>query len=290
MKKRIAHFCEFADRKCGVFRAALEIAKRQKEEGHQVCIFTTYFMKDYSKNYKLNETIEGVECKRIFAMKVGGEALNRWDFKSKDFSEFDELWSHGYRKHHNLFQSKSKIRKVLVTHAPWGSSSILRTIVTKLFDFAFGERIQKEFDIYHIANWEKEYTIFTEDFKLIELPLRKEFLGPQSKNKRLNKVLFVGNKKKIQPFLDAYPDTKITIVTDCFDIKKLIKLYDSHKYFLLISKREGLPTGLREAKSRGCITIATRNKGSLEVGADYFFEYGDWNLINEFLSKIVTTN
>jgi len=283
--KRIAHFCEFADRKCGVFRAALEIAKRQQEKGNKVCVFTTYFMKDYSKNNNLNETIEGIKCKRIFAGKMGGEALNSWDFKSEDFSEFDELWSHGYRKHHNIFLSKYNCRKVLVTHAPWGSSSILRTIATKLFDFAYRAKFEKEFEIYHIANWEKEHTIFPGNFKLIELPLRKEFLEPQSKKKRLNKVLFVGNKKKIQPFLNAYPNTKITIITDCFDIKKLIELYDSHKYFLLISKREGLPTGLREAKARGCTTIATRNNGTLEVGADYFFKYGDWKGINDFINE-----
>ena len=91
---KIAHFCEFADERCGVFRAALEIAKRQEEEGNEVFIFTTYFMKDYSQNICEFETIEGIACIRIPAKKVGGEAFNRWNLKSKDFSSFDELWSH----------------------------------------------------------------------------------------------------------------------------------------------------------------------------------------------------
>lgn len=288
---KIAHFCEFADKKCGVFRAALELAKRQKKKGHDVKIFTTYFMKDYSKNYNLSECIEGIECKRIFAMKIGGEALNRWDYKSENFSSFDELWSHGYRKHHNIFLYrypslfKEKCRKVLVTHAPWGSHSLLRTLAIKWVDWAFGDDIKQNFDIYHIARWEKEHTIFPKNFKLIDIPLRKEFLTLPRKTKQENKILFVGNKKKIQPFLNHNPKINVTVVTDCFDVNELIKLYDSHKYFLAISKREGLPTTLREAKARGCITIATINNGSIEVGADYFFEYGEWNELATFIKE-----
>ena len=286
---KIAHFCEFADRRCGVFRAALEIAKRQKEEGNEVCIFTTYFMKDYSTSQKVRETIEGIDCKRIPARKLGGEAFNRWDVKEEDFSMFNELWSHGYRKHHNLFLLDYACELILVTHAPWGSSSFFRTLTTKLFDLLYSWRIKTAFDIYHIANWEKEHTLFPKGFKLIELPLRKEFMKPQRKIKRFNKVLFVGNRKKIQPFLDYANELYITIITDCFDADKLVDLYDSHKYFLLVSKREGLPTGLREAKARGCITLATRNKGTLEVGADYFFDYGDWEGIKNFITSVTTT-
>ena len=286
---KIAHFCEFADRRCGVFRSALEIAKRQKEKGNLVWIFTTHFMKDYSTSQKVQETIEGITCTRIKARKLGGEAFNVWDVKEEDFSMFNELWSHGYRKHHNIFLLDYACELILVTHAPWGSSSIFRTITTKLFDWKYSKTIREEFNIYHIANWEKEHTLFEEGFKLIELPLRKEFMKPQSRKKRLNKVLFVGNKKKIQPFLDYAKDLGVTIVTDCFDAKELVDLYDSHKYFLLVSKREGLPTGLREAKARGCITIATRNNGTLEVGADYFFDYGDWDGISKFIINVTTT-
>lgn len=210
---KIAHFCEFADRKCGVFRSVLEIAKRQKE----VKIFTTHFMKNYSVSDIKKEIIEGIECERIPAKKLGGEAFNFWDIKEKDFSEFNELWSHGYRKHHNIFLSKYECKKILVTHASLGSTNIMRTLTTKAFDLKYSKIIEKEFDIYHIANWEKEYTIFPDNFKLIELPLRKEFLDHKSKKERLNKILFVGNKKKIQPFLDYYPELEITIITDCFD-------------------------------------------------------------------------
>ncbi len=283
---KIAHFCEFADRRCGVFRGALEIAKRQQEEGNHVKIFSTYFMKDYSTSQKIQETIEGIECGRIPAKKLGGEAFNRWDFKSKNFSYFDEVWSHGYRKHHNIFLRNYDCKRILVTHAPWGSSSFFRTLTTNFFDLRYSELIKKDFDIYHIANWEKEHTIFPKGFKLIELPLRKEFMKPQRKIKRFNKVLFVGNKKKIQPFLDYANELYITIVTDCFDAEELVKLYDSHKYFLHISEREGLPTTLREAKQRGCITLATRNNGTLEVGADYFFDYGDWEELKKFIISV----
>ncbi len=290
--KKIAHFCEFADRSCGVFRAVLEIAKRQQEEGNHVIIFTTHFNKDYSINEKIVEEIEGIICYRIKAKKQGGEAFNKWD--EYDFSWYDELWSHGYRKHHNLFLRKYNLRKrhdlfigeyprkVLVTHAPWGSDSIKRSIAIFIFDLLYKKSIEENFEIYHIAKWEEQYTVFPNDFKLIKIPLRKEFLTLPRQAKQENKALFVGRKEKIKPFLQN-KTIEVDIVQDVFDVKELIKLYDSHKYSLHLNKREGLPTTLREAQARGCITIATRNKGTLEVGADHFLDYGDWDLIDCFL-------
>jgi len=278
---KIAHFWEFADRNCGVFRAALEIAKGQKEQGNDVTIFSTNFNKDYSINEVMVEKIEGIMCLRLKAKKQGGEAFNKWE--KYHFSDYDELWSHGYRKHHNLFLRKYDSKKIIITHAPWGSDSIKRSIAISIFDLLYSKSIKKSFSIYHIAKWEKQHTIFPDDFKLINIPLRKEFLTLPRQAKQENKVLFVGNKKKIQPFIDHNPEIDITIVTDCFDVVELIKLYDTHKYFLAISKREGLPTTLREAKARGCITIATINDGTLEVEADYFFEYGDWDDIGCFI-------
>lgn len=276
---KIAHFCEFADKRSGVFRAVLEIAKKQGNS----TIFTTHFTKDYKINNQ-NEIIEGIEVRKIKAKRMGGESFNWWNIKDLDLSEFDIAYSHGYRRHHNIFLQDFNIKRFLVTHAPWGGKGTKRNLTTKTFDIVYKNSIEKNFIILHIAKWEKEETLFKKDFKIIEIPLRKEFYKPLRNLKREG-ILYVGWRGKIKDFLEN-TDAKITIIENVFDVNKLVRVFDKHKYFILPTLREGLPQALREAKQRKLITIATKNKGTEEVGADYFFNYGDWNKLNCFLKEL----
>jgi len=177
---------------------------------------------------------------------------------------------------------------------------ILSSISVKFYDKFIGNRVLNKFDkILTISNWEINYLlrIGARKDKLFYLPngVSSEFFKSNYKMGNPNKILFLGRiapVKNLEAIIGILPkidkryilelvgpteksySTKLRLLAKklgmekrtifsppIYKLKEKIAKLDSSLFFILPSKREGMPQSLIEAMSRGRICIGSNVDG-----------------------------
>ena len=210
------------------------------------------------------------------------------------------------------------------------SRSFLSKWIVRIYDKTYGRQTIKKFDkIIAVANWEKEYLkrlgVDMNKVEVIKNYIPKEFKEIPIGSYGPRDVLFLGRISPIKDIetiirvAERMPNIKFTIVGSSepeyakklhdwiidgqihnidfyppvYDVEEKIKLIDEHKFFILPSIREAMPTVLLEAKERKRIIVASDNPGNREVIEDYsngyLFPVGDYETVMKHL-KILMKN
>lgn len=197
---------------------------------------------------------------------------------------------------------------VLVTHAPFVEDNTTRSKISSLvvdfYDKFIGPRKLKQFDaIVNISQWEVPYlfNLGVDINKLYHIPncLPDEYFATVPEESINKSVLFLGRVApikniefiyelaKIMPDYNFsilgridedymtelsikyfYPPKNISYYPPIYELDKKIKAIDTHKYFILPSLREALPSSLIEACGRGRTAICTDTQGAREIIQD----------------------
>ncbi len=227
-----------------------------------------------------------------------------------------------------LKKKNPKSKFFIVPHAPFNiKRGFILDILTSIWQNTQAVKL-KNFDrIIAITAWERPYLLKSgiQEDKIIYIPngLPEEFFT-QKKAKASKDVLFLGRIspvknletlvnaakylpnlnftiagvaegkyiEKIKHLIRSFEIKNIKICPPVYNLKDKIRLIDSHKVFVLPSKREAMPQVLIEAMARGRIVISSKTDGGKEIIKDkvngFLFEIGDHkilvNLIKENIS------
>lgn len=241
---RILEICPYSAGICGVWTRVREEALRLQARGHEVRVFSSYFVKGTNESAACEDEVEGLQIRRFPALKPGspplhflpgGESYMFWRFTKEALAyEPEVIIAHNYRHFHNdlalrvanVLKKKGKRCKVfLVTHAPFPEGDITRSFwghaASWFYDFFVGRFSINKFDkVFPISLWEipilQKLGLKKNKIAYIPNGIPEEFFT-QKKSKEQHKILFLGRiapKKKIETLIAAIPllrDKKIPI-------------------------------------------------------------------------------
>ena len=78
---KILEVCPFSAGICGVWTRAIEESRRLVENGHEVRIFSSSFIKGTNALAPEQETLGKIKIKRFAAKHLGGESFMKWKFR-----------------------------------------------------------------------------------------------------------------------------------------------------------------------------------------------------------------
>ena len=312
-REKILHLCEFSKGSCGVFNVAYNLAKEQVKRGHEVYIFSSRHIKGGGKGESglapKYEELDGIKIFRFDVRIKFGENALFWDFKDKFFEIKPEIvYCHCYRHPHcesGLKYGKEINSKVfLITHSPHVDRKLRGFklhFLTKMYDFFFAVNLNKYSKVIATTTWEipilkslgcKEENIVHIPNGVDELfinsynPTNKPSCGP-------NSIIFFGRNHPIKdiPTLER-ACARIGATFDLVDnipmnnIEEKIKALNSHRIFVLPSKREAFPGALVEAMALGKLCISSRTQGAemlIHDGNGFLFDVGDDKKLSQLI-------
>jgi len=188
-----------------------------------------------------------------------------------------------------------------------------------LYDFFIGKRILNQYKkVIAITHWEIPYLLKLgiKKEKIVYIPngIPEDFFKLSIKSHKNKHLLFLGRIapiKDIETLIRAvsiikdksllldivgpaeykYKSKLVQLIKNLklerqvhfhpavYDIKEKLKIIDSHKIFILPSKREGMPQALIEAMARQRVVISSKTDGGKEIVRDgktgFLFEIGN---------------
>lgn len=231
---KILQLCTYSAGVCGVWQRVKQDTELLLNEGHEVKIFSSSFVKGSDEIAPEKDTFEKAEIKRFPATRLGGESFMSWDF-SADAKSFnpDIIIAHSFRHSHTTKASKLAkalgARVFLVTHAPFlhdEKKPLLSRVAVKVYDSLIAPSLFRRLTgVLIIAPWEREF------LKKFPLPEEKIHLVPNSiaasyfsktPLKKRENVVFLGRispVKNIETLLRAWkkiqkenPEQKLLLV------------------------------------------------------------------------------